>query len=155
MKHCINFFTTTPSCTSPSPPLPSTSTSTTRALLHSTISPINHQITPRRIRRRIRRQIQIRPLQLTRRSLPPHRNLPMPNPLRLRRHEITNLRTHIPRRNRIHPREFHPLHRQTSTKVDDAGFRGIVRRLMIGDIRNMSAHGRRGDEAARTIILAL
>lgn len=112
------------------------------------IPAIHQNIRPRSIAARIARQIQIRPLQLLRLPLPPHRNLIAPHILDIGLDEIANLRRHIPRTHRIHPRKPHPLHRQRPAHVDHARLGRIVRGLQLRDVDDVRAHGGSGDERA-------
>src|ERR1700749_1712532 len=106
--------------------------------LRRTIASVDQNISSRRVRTRVARQIKIRPTQLNRLAFPTHGNRVPPNTLRLRRHEVTDLGRYVPRGDAVCSRELHPLNSETLAHVLDIRLCGIVRGLHLRDVRNVT-----------------
>lgn len=77
--------------------------------LWKAVTTINNDIRSRRVARRITGKVQVRALELVRLALTTHRDLVLPDRLRLRWHEVANLCRHVARADRVGAREAYPL----------------------------------------------
>lgn len=111
-------------------------------------------------------------------TLTSHWDLVLPDRLRLRWHEVTDLSRHVTRADRVGASEAYPLDGegfacgvlvissqiiQTTvvgvtegrTKVNNTSLSSVVRSLQLRDVDNMSAHARRSDKASVREVLEL
>lgn len=112
------------------------------------ITTIHDDVCPCRVASRITREIEIGALQFLSHTLPTHGNLIQPDILGLLGSKVTDLSGHIARRHGIDPGKLHPLDRQALAQMDHPRLGGIICRLQLGDVDDVSGHGGSGDEGA-------
>ena len=123
--------------------------------LGGSVATVNTDVSTSSVTRRIRRQVEVSADKLLHLTLAAEGSERVPLGLGGGIHKVRNLSSNVARGNRVDTGKASPFNSKRSAEVSHTGLSSIVRRLHLGEVDNVTRHGRGRNKRTRATFLEM